>query len=202
MLVVDRSIFAQLQADHTGVDFMELSANLIRAQRYQNGSNPSIFDSEATSKGLSPTSMDFLPPAYEDIFGTKNSDLPPSYSEISMMLRKLSDENCSVASGGERCTKVIVKGNNCGVVSREINFNALRTSSSAPFALNARETAFGRQLKEFCSLEDSIERHGPQDEEGQSDGDAATDEAQNGDGDPPPSIVIENLEFVDRESSV
>jgi hypothetical protein len=87
MLVVDRAVFAQLQADHTGIDFMELSANLIRAQRYQTGSTPSILDSETTSKGLSPTSLGFSPPAYEDIFGDKNSDLPPSYSEVSLMFR-------------------------------------------------------------------------------------------------------------------
>lgn len=86
MLVVDRAVFAQLQADHTGIDFMELSANLIRAQA---GSTPSILDSEATSKGLSPTSLGFSPPAYEDIFGDdkNNSDLPPSYSEVSLMFR-------------------------------------------------------------------------------------------------------------------
>lgn len=85
MLVVDRNIFAQLQADHTGIDFMELSANMIRAQRLQNGSTPSILDSDTTSKGYSPTSLGLSPPAYEDIFGEK--DLPPSYSELSFMLR-------------------------------------------------------------------------------------------------------------------
>ncbi|KAJ3650224.1 hypothetical protein Zmor_021924 [Zophobas morio] len=87
MLVVDRAVFAQLQADHTGIDFMELSANLIRAQRYQTGSTPSILDSETTSKGLSPTSLGVSPPAYEDIFGDKSNDLPPSYSEVSLMFR-------------------------------------------------------------------------------------------------------------------
>ncbi|KYB26702.1 hypothetical protein TcasGA2_TC015927 [Tribolium castaneum] len=106
MLVVDRAVFAQLQADHTGIDFMELSANLIRAQRYQAGSTPSILDSETTSKGLSPTSLGFSPPAYEDIFGDK-SDLPPSYSEVSLMFRTQrrlqepeSIEMCEVEEGG------------------------------------------------------------------------------------------------------
>lgn len=89
MLVVDRTMFSHLQADHTGIDFMELSANMIRAQRVQNGSTPSILDSETTSKGLSPspTSLGLSPPAYEDIFGEKNADLPPSYSELSFMMR-------------------------------------------------------------------------------------------------------------------
>lgn len=89
MLVVDRSIFAQLQTDHSGIDFMELSANIIRNhQRLQFGSTPSFLDSEATSKGLSPTSLGLSPPSYEEIFGEKPSDLPPSYSEVSLMFRQ------------------------------------------------------------------------------------------------------------------
>lgn len=98
MLIVDRTVFAQLQADHTGIDFMELSANLIRAQRYQTGSTPSILDSETTSKGLSPSSLGVSPPAYEDIFGDKSCDLPPSYSEISFMFRT---HNARIASQNE-----------------------------------------------------------------------------------------------------
>lgn len=92
MLVVDRSVYAQYDPDGTGIDFMELSAELIREHnRQQNtGSTPSILDSEATSKGLSPTSLGLSPPAYEDIFGSKNWDLPPSYSELSIMLRTFS----------------------------------------------------------------------------------------------------------------
>ncbi|CAH0551386.1 unnamed protein product [Brassicogethes aeneus] len=88
MLVVDRSVFAQLQAEQSGIDFMELSANLIRAQRHQTGSTPSILDSETTSKGLSPISLGLSPPAYDEIFGDKlPTDLPPSYSELSLMFR-------------------------------------------------------------------------------------------------------------------
>lgn len=93
MLVVDRSVFTQLQADHTGIDFMELSANIIRAHQMQYASTPSILDSEATSKGLSPTSLGFSPPSYDDIFGEKNSDLPPSYSEVSLMFRQFNKIN-------------------------------------------------------------------------------------------------------------
>lgn len=89
MLVVDRSVFAHFQADETGLDFMELSSNLIRAHRLQYGcfgpSTPSILDSEATSKGLSPVSLGYSPPAYEDIV---KCDLPPSYSELSLLFRQ------------------------------------------------------------------------------------------------------------------
>lgn len=93
MLVVDRSVFAQYGAEQTGINFMELSAELIREHnnrlQYTTGSTPSILDSsETTSKaGLSPTSLGVSPPAYDDIFGSKTWDLPPSYSELSIMLR-------------------------------------------------------------------------------------------------------------------
>lgn len=94
MLVVDRSVFAQYGAEQTGMNFMELSAELIREhnrlQHHTTGSTPSILDSETTSKGLSPTSLGVSPPAYDDIFGSKNWDLPPSYSELSIMLRTFS----------------------------------------------------------------------------------------------------------------
>lgn len=43
MLVVDGAVFAQLQADSRGLDLMELGENIIRTQRYQTGSSPSIF---------------------------------------------------------------------------------------------------------------------------------------------------------------
>ncbi|KAH1014488.1 hypothetical protein HUJ05_012346 [Dendroctonus ponderosae] len=89
MLVVDRSIFSQLQADQSGIDLLELSANLIRNQSDTvrlTCSTPSILDSDTTSKGLSPTSLGFGPPAYEDIFGLRELDLPPSYSEVSLLL--------------------------------------------------------------------------------------------------------------------
>lgn len=86
---MDRSVFSQLQADHSGIDFMELSANIIRAHQMRHASTPSILDSETTSKGLSPSSTCFSPPSYDDIFGEKPYDLPPSYSEVSLMLRHL-----------------------------------------------------------------------------------------------------------------
>ncbi|GLV43323.1 hypothetical protein CBL_03866 [Carabus blaptoides fortunei] len=91
MLVVDGAVFAQLQADSRGLDLMELGENIIRTQRYQTGSSPSIFqvDSETTSKGLSPILDSFAPPTYDSIFGSRHfvSDLPPSYSEISLQIR-------------------------------------------------------------------------------------------------------------------
>lgn len=86
---MDRSIFSQLQADQSGIDLLELSANLIRNQSdtlQLTCSTPSILDSDATSKGLSPTSLGFGPPAYEEIFGLRGLDLPPSYSEVSLLL--------------------------------------------------------------------------------------------------------------------
>ncbi|XP_050301097.1 uncharacterized protein LOC126739457 isoform X1 [Anthonomus grandis grandis] len=95
MLVVDRNVFSQLQTDASGIDLMELSANLIRRQHLNNprqltGSTPSILDSDNTSKGLSPTSLGFGPPLYEDIF----CDLPPSYSEVSLMLKNQRNGEC------------------------------------------------------------------------------------------------------------
>ncbi|KRT86268.1 hypothetical protein AMK59_2503, partial [Oryctes borbonicus] len=88
MLVVDRTVITQLQADQTGIDFMELSANLIRAHHLRYSSTPSILDSDTTSKGLSPISLGYSPPSYEDIFGEKTNDLPPSYSELSLLFRQ------------------------------------------------------------------------------------------------------------------
>lgn len=87
-MVVDRTVITQLQADQTGIDFMELSANLIRAHHLRYSSTPSILDSDTTSKGLSPISLGYSPPSYEDIFGEKNNDLPPSYSELSLLFRQ------------------------------------------------------------------------------------------------------------------
>ncbi|KAF7284476.1 hypothetical protein GWI33_022070 [Rhynchophorus ferrugineus] len=81
MLVVDRNVFDRLQADRSGLDLLELGANIIRHQ--VTDSTPSILDSDTTSKGISPLSLGRGPPAYEDIFG----DLPPSYSEVSIMLK-------------------------------------------------------------------------------------------------------------------
>lgn len=93
MLVVDRTVFNQLQADQSGVDLLELGASLIRHQNAPfptTGSTPSILDSDTTSKGISPTSLGYGPPAYEDIF--KDLDLPPSYSEVSLMLKGVRGE--------------------------------------------------------------------------------------------------------------
>lgn len=87
MVVVDSNLIAQLQTDNTGIDLMELGLNLMRAQMIQDGSSTSFLDSESTSKRMSSASLDFLPPSYEEIFGSKaDCDLPPSYSEVSMML--------------------------------------------------------------------------------------------------------------------
>ncbi|GJQ76407.1 hypothetical protein Trydic_g2123 [Trypoxylus dichotomus] len=88
MLVVDRTVITQLQADQNGIDFMELSANLIRAHHLRYSSTPSILDSDTTSKGLSPISLGYSPPSYEDIFGEKANDLPPSYSQLSLLFRQ------------------------------------------------------------------------------------------------------------------
>lgn len=121
MLVVDRTVFAQLQADHTGIDLMELSANLIRAQQQfgQTGSTPSILDASSTAdtstkEGMSPVGLS--PPAYDDIFGgggDKDSpvDLPPSYSEVSLVFRTYSSNIRNgngrrlIACGDERLTE-------------------------------------------------------------------------------------------------
>ncbi|XP_066154763.1 uncharacterized protein [Euwallacea fornicatus] len=88
MLVMDRSVFSQLQADQSGIDLLELSANLMRNPLRMAGSTPSILDSDTTSKGISPTSLGYGPPAYEEIFGMKDFHLPPSYSEVSLMLKE------------------------------------------------------------------------------------------------------------------
>lgn len=98
MLVVDRTVITQLQTDQTGIDFMELSANLIRAHHLRYSSTPSILDSDTTSKGLSPISLGYSPPSYEDIFGEKNSDLPPSYSELSLLFRQRQMESNEMQS--------------------------------------------------------------------------------------------------------
>ncbi|KAJ8884482.1 hypothetical protein PR048_016339 [Dryococelus australis] len=100
MLVVDGSVFAQLQADTNGLDLIELGENVVRAQQraippptpsVTTGSVPSILevDSETNSKGcISPVQESFPPPAYDTIFGGENvADLPPSYSEILRQLQ-------------------------------------------------------------------------------------------------------------------
>lgn len=99
MLVVDRSIFAQMEADDTGLDFLELSANVIRAhhnylmqhdQEYirQHQSDDTLSKGDLT---LSDESVQHKPPAYEDIFGycKAGGELPPSYSEANLLLRQL-----------------------------------------------------------------------------------------------------------------
>jgi cathepsin F len=96
MLVVDGSVFAQLQADTSGLDLIELGENVVHAQQQPTptvtlesfaGSMPSILDvdSETNSKDgcVSPTLSGLLPPTYESIFGSDSmADLPPSYDEI------------------------------------------------------------------------------------------------------------------------
>lgn len=96
MLVVDRNVFNHLQVDHSGLDLLELSANIIRHHQQVTGSTPSILGSDTTSKGLSPTSLDHGPPLYEDIFG----DLPPSYSEVSLAMKNQKNEGCVVVEMG------------------------------------------------------------------------------------------------------
>ncbi|XP_060522046.1 uncharacterized protein LOC132699390 isoform X1 [Cylas formicarius] len=137
MLVVDRSVFNQLQVDHTGIDFMELSADLIRAESGQyriTNSTPSVFiDSDNTSKGMSPTSLGFSPPAYEDIFGKKALDLPPSYSEVSIILKNQQIEECIEMSELNTCRE---EGRTKSSVSDDINrvsensFNNMQRSFS------------------------------------------------------------------------
>ena len=101
MLVVDGSVFAQLQADTSGLDLIELGENIVQAQQRTTpnvavnslaGSTPSILDvdSETNSKDgcISPTLDGFLPPTYESIFGSESmADLPPSYDEILRQLQ-------------------------------------------------------------------------------------------------------------------
>jgi cathepsin F len=96
MLVVDGSVFAQLQADTSGLDLIELGENVVQAQERRTAnvtlnsladSTPSILDmdSETNSKDgcISPTLSGLLPPTYESIFGCESfADLPPSYDEI------------------------------------------------------------------------------------------------------------------------
>ncbi|KAK7794334.1 hypothetical protein R5R35_011270 [Gryllus longicercus] len=99
MLVVDGSVFAQLQADTSGLDLIELGENVVRAQQQQirASSTPSILDvdSETTSKGLdSPVSTGMPPPTYESIFGSAEiHDLPPSYDEILRQLHLHRDDD-------------------------------------------------------------------------------------------------------------
>ncbi|KAF5275186.1 hypothetical protein FQR65_LT04218 [Abscondita terminalis] len=205
MLVVDRNVFAQLQADHTGIDFMELSANLIRAQNIQNASNPSILESENTSKGLSPTSLDFLPPAYEDIFGIKNSDLPPSYSEISLMFRKLSREKLNAV-------RVSDKEIDITPIPQE---SILRTSFSAPFILNEGLFNFEHRMRHaFVSLENNLERNLSNCSEEEGCGNLSVEFIRSGENAQACNLQLNDrceatnddnvnvMEYIDRESSV
>ena len=92
---------AQLQADTSGLDLIELGENIVQAQQRSTppvtlnslaGSTPSILDvdSETNSKDgcISPTLGGYLPPTYESIFGSESmADLPPSYDEILQQLQ-------------------------------------------------------------------------------------------------------------------
>ena len=103
MLVVDGSVFAQLQADTSGLDLIELGENVVRAQQRPTptitlnslaDSTPSILevDSETNSKDgcISRTLGGLPPPTYESIFGCDNiSDLPPSYEEILQQIQQI-----------------------------------------------------------------------------------------------------------------
>ena len=103
MLVVDGSVFAQLQADTSGLDLIELGENVVRAQQRPTptitlnslaDSTPSILevDSETNSKDgcISPTLGGLPPPTYESIFGCDSiSDLPPSYEEILQQVQQI-----------------------------------------------------------------------------------------------------------------
>lgn len=132
MLVVDRSVFEQFNVDQRtgyygngcgrgcsgivgggmdngrnspgGIDFMELSANLIRAHRM---STPSVLDSE-TSKCATPLSIaDYTrPPSYAEIYDL-TYDLPPSYSELSLKT-KCNAVTRSVKSGAVRAISLRV----------------------------------------------------------------------------------------------
>ncbi|XP_049827355.1 uncharacterized protein LOC126266835 isoform X2 [Schistocerca gregaria] len=113
MLVVDGSVFAQLQADTSGLDLIELGENVVRAQQRQQhpprtpsslaaSSTPSVLevDTETLSKdgAGSPTISLHPPPTYESIFGCFDmADLPPSYDEI---LRQIEMREFRVASRG------------------------------------------------------------------------------------------------------
>lgn len=76
--MVDRRVLSQLNPDSHGMELAEITAGLVRTPRQL--STPSILDSSETSKGVSPG---LPPPNYEDIF----PDFPPSYSEISLMMK-------------------------------------------------------------------------------------------------------------------
>nr|CAD7574165.1 unnamed protein product [Timema californicum] len=105
MLVVDGSVFAQLQADTSGLDLIELGENVVRAHQRRDTpalsiSTPSILevDSDTTSKNgcASPVLEGFPPPTYDSIFGgdcEETADLPPSYSEILRQLQALAEES-------------------------------------------------------------------------------------------------------------
>ncbi|CAH2005338.1 unnamed protein product [Acanthoscelides obtectus] len=95
MLVVDRRVVSRLQnhRDVGGMEMMEVGADLYRPSMHRRPSQPLtiastpsfIIDSSDTSKGVTPTSLKLPPPAYGQLFP---SDLPPSYSEISLMMKQ------------------------------------------------------------------------------------------------------------------
>nr|CAH7746297.1 unnamed protein product [Callosobruchus chinensis] len=94
MLVVDRRVVTRLQnhRDAGGMEMMEVGADLYRPSMHRRPSQPLtiastpsfIIDSSDTSKGVTPTSLKLPPPAYGQLF----PDLPPSYSEISLMMKQ------------------------------------------------------------------------------------------------------------------
>ncbi|XP_044746204.1 uncharacterized protein LOC123307822 [Coccinella septempunctata] len=84
MLVVDRSMFQAFQSDPTGLDLLEIGRHIMRNQSLISDSTPSVLDCDSTSKGLTPDSLDLQPPSYDEVL---RKDLPPAYSELSLMFR-------------------------------------------------------------------------------------------------------------------
>ncbi|XP_025833487.1 uncharacterized protein LOC108743134 [Agrilus planipennis] len=164
MLVVDRRIFTQLQADYSGIDFMELSANMIRNRHRFEGSSASVLDSESAYKMRSFTSINCFPPSYEDIFGTKNCDLPPSYSEISMMLKtndknppRSANENASVIRNRLLWTSVEVLKKSLHNIHQQTQTNISRNNRFSK-SMNDLEI-LGSRLDRSSSMNTVLNRH-------------------------------------------
>ncbi|KAJ8673442.1 hypothetical protein QAD02_004704 [Eretmocerus hayati] len=81
MLVVDGTIFAQLQAENNGLDLVELGESVIRNTPSQ--CSVIEMDAETPSKDSMGSLGCFPPPTYESLYGKdEGADVPPSYSEI------------------------------------------------------------------------------------------------------------------------
>lgn len=77
-------MFQTFHSDPSGLDLLELGRHIMRNQSLISESTPSILDYDSTSKGLTPDSLDVQPPSYEEVL---RRDLPPAYSELSLMFR-------------------------------------------------------------------------------------------------------------------